>query len=132
MSFPRIRTLQWDESATSNLVTVPFGHVWEVRYLFMQYVASADVATRSMRIGIDHDVGPLPIILLQIDITASLTKEIYVGAQDQNNPLDGSQELPHPLWLVNPDKIVFTVTSEQGADTWDVWAGIKDWVVPRA
>jgi len=131
MSFPRRRALQFDESAGSNQVQCPFGHLWVIRSIYMKYVADSNAATRVVILQANHQIGPQASVLFNTTIIASTSEIWHLGNTDQQANWNAAQDLKI-LSLVALDTLELEVTLEQAGDVWDVWTVIDDYVVPRA
>jgi len=127
----RIRSLQWDETAVSNLVTVPIGHLWHVWSFWMRYIADANVASRQIDLTINQDSGPIGGLVMTDTATANQTRALKYGVQDQASIYNGANESGLGEYLEAGDTIELAVTNEQAGDTWDVWGIIEDFVAPR-
>lgn len=132
MSYPRRITIQWDESAGANRITVPFGHLWSVRWLFIRYVADANVSTRTIVLNIKQSEAAFEMGVLSSDITAGLTRTYLYGNEDAGGAFFLGKQAAQPVLLKQTDTITLTVTNEEAGDTWDVWGPVEDWVIPRA
>jgi len=131
---PQFKT--WDESASGNKITVPFGHIWKVLYAYIDYVADANVATRVTLLTFNINGGaamPEEPEFLQGFVAASESKIFYFGEKDTINPYDGSQEAPpNGIYLAGNDEAILKVTNEQAGDTWDVILSVLVGVQARA
>jgi len=131
MSFPRLRELQWDESAGNNSVTVPFGHIWRFRFFHIKYIADANVATRTVSLQFSISGGPQESDIFSTTIDENQTEHYFVGFVPVTYNL--TVIINQPVTLFGPtDTLKLNVVSEQAGDLWDVWGSIEDWVGPRA
>jgi len=129
MSYPRIHTQHWDETAASNRVTVPFGHIWRLTNLMVHYVADSQSATRTVTLTFRWNESPTGLIFLTASILASETEDYILGSTIV--PFDNEEALDQPLTLQPTDTITIAITNEQSGDLWDATATLEDWVVPR-
>lgn len=128
------RTLKIDETAAGNIDTVPFGHSWEIKHLFIHYVADAQSATRTVNLVVDHVGEPnIQQSILQFGISVSETEDYFLGAEAKIAAgITGMQPINMgPLWLNVGDTIGLVITNEQSGDLWDLYGPIIDHVGPR-
>jgi len=136
---PHIKLLEWDETAVGNLVAVPLGHLYRVTYGLIKFVASSDVATRTVLLQIRPGWAVNSTITISaLSATQSQTKTIVFGLLDdvsagQHNEY---QRLPGQdtggMWLPEAGEMDVSVTNEQAADDWDAQFVVEDYVVAPA
>ena len=136
---PNIRILEWDETATNNLVTVPANFLWRVSYGHMTFTASSDVATRtvSLRVRIAWSTAR-DIIVQSQNITASQVFTFAFNLVDDSSSAQHNQFQTLPghreggMWMPAGSVLDVDVVNEQAADDWDIGFIIEEYTVPRA
>ena len=135
MNYGHLIRKSLDETG-NNRLQIPFGHAWRIMYGHLFYVASSDVATRTIVIRYDFE-GIEDTEFFQETLTASQTRRYGLGwlastitslNEHQHFPTHGGQG----MWLPALSSIFVDITNEQAADDWDLEIMIEDIVVPRA
>jgi len=124
---------EFDETAVGNKKSLPFGKLMQIHYGQVRFVASVDVATRTITFLISDVHTPWSPNYFRFTATASQDIEMILGWPDDGPPPQThSQRLPGSgLWIPAGGALTLSVGSEQGADVWDVSLVVTYYSIPR-